>query len=255
VFVALFGLAAANATGCVQLNASHCANLQGTATCEERGAGVCSKCTSENDGCVQTVDADCAADIGATESGTTTESVTGSTTVGMSMSSTSVTSSTTLEPETGESTTMEMRMVVAAVCGDGVLNEGEECDGRAFAVEDCIALGWDEGELSCNQKTCLFDLSDCNGGEPPCGDGVREPGEACDGTDFGGETCESLHEEEPNPEGYGGTPYCTPGTCQIDPTTCCKLAGASCVALLPDDYSCCPGLSCNALAGNLGTCV
>jgi hypothetical protein len=239
VFVALFGLAAANATGCVQLNASHCANLQGTATCEERGAGVCSKCTSENDGCVQTVDADCAADIGATESGTTTESVTGtgSTTVGMSMSSTSVTSSTTVEPGTDESTTMEPRMDVGPSCGDGEINqEIEACDGTALSEPDCAALGYETGQLSCTDA-CIFDVSDCDGAPNPCGNGMLEDWEQCDGSQFGDNTCEELLGEE-----YSGSPYCT-NECEIVDTTCCLEAGAPCIALDPD-YECCPGTSC-----------
>lgn len=254
MFVGLLGLAAAHATGCVQLNASHCANLQGNATCEERGGGaVCSKCTSQNDGCVETVAAGCEVGVDATESGTTTVDVTG-TTAGMSMSSTSVTSSTTVEPETGE-TTMALEMDVAAMCGDGVLNEGEECDGDQFSVEDCAALDWDGGELGCNQELCVLDTSGCTGGEPPCGDGVRGPGEACDMEDFGDQTCESLHQGEGDPQAYGGEPTCTPSTCEIDRTTCCLVESASCVALLEDEYQCCEGLTCNLLGGGLGTCT
>jgi hypothetical protein len=53
--------------GCVELNPSHCANLQGDATCAEQDAGlVCSRCAGANDGCVAQIDdPSCAAPQGA----------------------------------------------------------------------------------------------------------------------------------------------------------------------------------------------
>lgn len=51
---------------------------------------------------------------------------------------------------------------------------------------------------------------------PRCGDGVRDPGEECDGADRGGLTCQSL--------GYaGGSLTCTAG-CQIDTGGCVPLS-------------------------------
>lgn len=55
------------------------------------------------------------------------------------------------------------------------------------------------------------------GGEPPvvavqCGNGVREPGEACDEDDLGGLTCQDL--------GLGGGPPRCTYDCQIDETSC-----------------------------------
>src|SRR5690606_13460971 len=46
----------------------------------------------------------------------------------------------------------------------------------------------------------------------PCGDGVRDPGEQCDGADVGGGSCQS--------QGWsGGTLGCT-GTCTFDESGC-----------------------------------
>lgn len=53
-----------------------------------------------------------------------------------------------------------------------------------------------------------------SGGEPYCGNGIVEPGEACDGADLGGSSCTS--------EGYdGGTLGCG-GGCQLDASQCCS---------------------------------
>jgi hypothetical protein len=245
VFVALFGLAAANATGCVQLNASHCANLQGTATCEERGAGVCSKCTSENDGCVESVDASCAADVGATESGTTTESVTatGSTTVGMSMSSTSATSSSSGDVS-GEETSVLPKMDGLPFCGDGEKNSMDEfCDTDDYGGLTCMGLGFVAGDLRCTED-CQVDTELCQGA-PPCGNGEIADDEQCDGMMLDGATCESEAGA-----GYTGELACNPFVCQYDTTACCKPAGVECTA----QDTCCEGLTCKLAVLPLFTC-
>jgi len=56
-------------------------------------------------------------------------------------------------------------------------------------------------------------------GTSTCGNGVREPGEACDGSDIGGATCSSQGCS-------GGTPTCTP-TCTLSYASCtgCTLCG------------------------------
>ncbi len=91
-------------------------------------------------------------------------------------------------------------------CGNGVLEEGEECDGRQSVIQSCLELGFSGGALSCD-CTCELDTSRCtcpegtlhqeNGcvvGPPPetCGDGIVQPGEQCDGDDLAGQTCQSM---------------------------------------------------------------
>lgn len=73
-----------------------------------------------------------------------------------------------------------------ACCGNGFLNDGEACDGRALP-QTYRSLGFDDGDLACTES-CQFDTSDCRG----CGNGVKEDPEECDGADLGGATCESL---------------------------------------------------------------
>jgi hypothetical protein len=51
----------------------------------------------------------------------------------------------------------------AAVCGNGVVEGNEECDGADLADEDCFALCDDgEGTLMCNSASCTFDFSLCD---------------------------------------------------------------------------------------------
>ncbi len=46
-------------------------------------------------------------------------------------------------------------------CGDGVIQQNEECDGEALGEESCETLGFPGGQLSCTEL-CRYDLRDCN---------------------------------------------------------------------------------------------
>jgi hypothetical protein len=72
-------------------------------------------------------------------------------------------------------------------CGNGVIDDGEECDGEALDDATCASLGFVEGTLRCD-ATCRFDRARCQ----TCGDGVRSGDERCDGDDLSGETCALL---------------------------------------------------------------
>jgi cysteine-rich repeat protein len=79
-------------------------------------------------------------------------------------------------------------------CGNGVVEDGEACD-DGNQVDD----------LTCS--------ADC---QSYCGDGVLDEllGEACDGADFGDQTCESL--------GYGpGSLACQ--SCVVDSSGCASM--------------------------------
>lgn len=73
-----------------------------------------------------------------------------------------------------------------AVCGDGVINGTEECDGDELDGINCEDLGFDVGTPGCTDR-CLFDDSECR--TITCGDGVVDPGEECEGEDLAGLTC------------------------------------------------------------------
>lgn len=78
-------------------------------------------------------------------------------------------------------------------CGNGVLENGEDCDNGRFAPvvpATCVEAGYNDGVPAC--ENCVVNYRPC----VPygrCGDGVRDaPYEECDGREFGAVTCESL---------------------------------------------------------------
>lgn len=123
-----------------------------------------------------------------------------------------------------------------STCGDGQLAATEACDGSNFGGLTCTDLGYAGGMLSCAPDCSDVIESGCMA-TPTCGNGLLDPGEACDGANLAGQNCLSL--------GYdGGVLACTPG-CQINTAgctvdECVGLLGAC--NLLFDD--CCPGMQC-----------
>jgi Proprotein convertase P-domain len=45
-------------------------------------------------------------------------------------------------------------------CGDGVISDGEQCDGNALDGNTCVSLGYSSGNLSCSSD-CRLNESDC----------------------------------------------------------------------------------------------
>jgi beta-lactamase superfamily II metal-dependent hydrolase len=68
----------------------------------------------------------------------------------------------------------------APVCGDGVAQGAEPCDGVDLRGGSCRALGFSGGTLACN-SSCGLELQACATGPDLCGDGVVSGAEACDG--------------------------------------------------------------------------
>ncbi len=101
------------------------------------------------------------------------------------------------------------------LCGDGVAETDEPCDGEDLRDQDCEDFGLYRGTLSC-RGDCTLDLSACGG---RCGDGIRQNDgvdtfEQCDGSDLGGTTCQDESSILTQ-----GTPTCT-SDCSLSFDTC-----------------------------------
>tara|TARA_Y100000310_G_scaffold151291_1_gene150897 strand:- start:32297 stop:41485 length:9189 start_codon:yes stop_codon:yes gene_type:complete len=111
-------------------------------------------------------------------------------------------------------------------CGNGIINPGEDCDinrdgNTIFGyINNCGIFeefidDTPTNKLKCS-NTCSLDTSDCTK-KPECGNGIINPGEECDGSNFGSfdGTC-SGYSTYFNTEGTLG---CT-NQCLIDTTQC-----------------------------------
>jgi hypothetical protein len=99
-----------------------------------------------------------------------------------------------------------------AVCGDGILDSNEECDGATFNGQTCVDQGFiNGGTLLCNVD-CLVDTSNCI--PDFCGNGVFDEtlGEECDGVLYGSQTCVSR--------GFSGGFLDCSSSCHIDDSDC-----------------------------------
>jgi hypothetical protein len=77
----------------------------------------------------------------------------------------------------------------SVVCGNGVQETTEVCDGADLAGQTCLTQGFDDGSLACLVDCTGFDTSLCTGPGPVCGNGQQEGTEVCDGLDLAGQTC------------------------------------------------------------------
>ncbi len=133
---------------------------------------------------------------------------------------------------------------VAVGCGDGVLQQTEQCEGDDLGGADCTDGGfYAAAGLACDRTRCLYDYAGCGGGW--CGDGARNGDEACDVT-VDDVACADL--------GYhgDGVVACTAG-CNFDVADC----GGYCGDGLVDEVEACDGAiadgdSCVARGDDLG---
>ncbi len=89
----------------------------------------------------------------------------------------------------------------SSVCGDGTIEDVEECEGSNLNDSTCITLGYYGGTLGCDDN-CYFDITSC-AAVGQCGDNTiqSEWSEECDGSNLQNATCASLGY-------YGGTLAC-----------------------------------------------
>ncbi|MBN2724387.1 MAG: hypothetical protein JXR95_09980 [Deltaproteobacteria bacterium] len=139
------------------------------------------------------------------------------------------------------------------MCGNGNIDENEECDTENLFGQTCETLGYYGGNLSCNDQ-CTFDTTSCELAGI-CGDGtIQNLHEECDETDLAGASCES--------KGYrGGTLGCD-NSCHFDYSGCFLCgngtieSGEECEGSNLDDESCATlGYYGGVLACNTADCT
>ncbi|MFH0869936.1 MAG: hypothetical protein V1866_02675 [archaeon] len=71
------------------------------------------------------------------------------------------------------------------ICGNSRIDSGDECDGSDMNGQACTTLdSFAGGNLSCTEE-CFFDTSKCYHPIKKCGNGLIDPGEECDGKNWG----------------------------------------------------------------------
>jgi hypothetical protein len=86
-------------------------------------------------------------------------------------------------------------------CGDGIANNGEECDGNSFSGDCAVATNnaLPQGVIACNAD-CTFNTNECS----RCGDQIVQANEECDdGCPNGGAGCAAVD------DGDGCSSICT----------------------------------------------
>lgn len=78
----------------------------------------------------------------------------------------------------------------STTCGNGMVDNGEACDGNAMGGATCETRGFVAGGvLNCRNDCSGFDDSGCVGVGSTCGNGALDQGEVCDGAALNNETC------------------------------------------------------------------
>lgn len=80
-----------------------------------------------------------------------------------------------------------------STCGNGIVELGEKCDGTRLNDQTCEKLvgQGSTGTLRCSADCQSFVTTGCS--KPTlCGNNAKDPGEACDGSQLAGATCEAL---------------------------------------------------------------
>ncbi|MFH2010840.1 MAG: hypothetical protein ABI333_29835 [bacterium] len=127
------------------------------------------------------------------------------------------------------------------VCGNGVLEPAEQCDGPELGDESCQSLGFTSGNLACTSD-CTYELRGCTG----CGNGVLELDEACDGVELGSQACRTL--------GFAGGVLACRDDCSFELRGCEQGCGNALVEGAEDcDGADLAGQSCQSLGYTSGT--
>ncbi len=117
----------------------------------------------------------------------------------------------------------ESECTVITICGDGVKEGNEECDGIDFGTEACTTKGFTSGNLKCGN--CKIKLDDCKVGD--CNNGILEGPEICEvknGETIFNPLLEQNNDGKIDCKDYnylGGELKCNTSTCQaLDYSQC-----------------------------------
>lgn len=218
-----FALATASlALSCVRLDGSHCANLQGDATCALRDAARahCSACVAEHDGCVaDPVEAEC---VPTFDGSSSTADDDGD------------------DPTTASDPTADDGVSSTPTTVDVSATSATEDDGDGSTSSDPATTSSDDGSSADGTSESTESTESTDGGSV-CGNGIREGDEQCDGDDLDGMTC--LEHPEFSSGTMGCDQFCVFNTTQC--VDCLNLIGGCTL-----DEQCCSGQHCN-----LGLCI
>ncbi|MEZ4383600.1 MAG: hypothetical protein R3A79_19875 [Nannocystaceae bacterium] len=201
--VLVAALLAVVAGACTSQNVDHCNFRGGDSFCADAQSErpFCSVCVADFDGCSdQPPGAEClpegSSSASASASASTVSDATSTTDVSTSTTATTATTSTT-DGETTTSTTATTSTTSTTdgtstsgdsdtsttgtgtdtdtdtdgpdLCGNGVLDENEVCDGDKFGGKTCLDFGWTGGKLGCADDCSAISQSNCcQGGGSAC---------------------------------------------------------------------------------------
>jgi hypothetical protein len=143
--------------------------------------------------------------------------------------------------------------VPVAQCGNGVREAGEQCDKLDLGPADCKAATGNPnsvGTLKCT-TACTFDTSACMMSTAVCGNSIIEPGEQCDATNLGNQSCQTFLG---NPAATGQL-LCD-GQCHVNGSQCtipvggCGNSTINPPSELCDKFTFPPGIDCRAWRGD-----
>jgi hypothetical protein len=143
------------------------------------------------------------------------------------------TSTSESSPETTDTTESDTT-TEGQLCGNGVIDDGEQCDGSNLGGFSCTDLGYPSGTLACDPVTCTYDATGCG---TPCDPLLQDcdAGMACyyveQGDNF---LCVPTSQDIPTGEPCGFVNDCAPGNICWPADTLPFCNGSACCAAFCD---------------------